>query len=100
VGNLPLSQFYHVSADMEWPYNVYGGLQDNATWYGPSRRGGPIGNKHWNAIVPGDGFWAFPDPTDFVSIKATDGRRATVVTIDGRTMRTDDQGATWIRLNP
>lgn len=42
----------------------------------------------------------FPDPTDFVSIKATDGRRATVVTIDGRTMRTDDQGATWIRVNP
>jgi len=42
----------------------------------------------------------FPDRTDFVSIQATDGRRATVVTIDGRTMRTDDQGATWIRLNP
>jgi Putative zinc-finger len=42
----------------------------------------------------------FQDRTDFVSIQATDGRRATVVTIDGRTMRTDDQGATWIRVNP
>ena len=42
----------------------------------------------------------FPDRTDFVSIQATDGRRATVVTIDGRTMRTDDQGATWIRVSP
>jgi hypothetical protein len=42
----------------------------------------------------------FPDRSDFVSIQATDGRRATVVTIDGRTMRTDDQGANWIRLNP
>ena len=42
----------------------------------------------------------FTDRTDFVSIQATDGRRATVVTIDGRTMRTDDQGATWIRVNP
>ena len=42
----------------------------------------------------------FPDRTDFVSIQATDGRRATVVTIDGRTMRTDDQGATWIRISP
>jgi len=41
-----------------------------------------------------------PDRTDFVSIQATDGRRATVVTIDGRTMRTDDQGATWIRVSP
>jgi hypothetical protein len=38
----------------------------------------------------------FPSRTDFVSIQATDGRRATVVTIDGRTMRTEDQGATWI----
>jgi photosystem II stability/assembly factor-like uncharacterized protein len=64
VGDLPLSQFYHVSTDMAWPYNVYGGLQDNATWYGPSRRGGPITNKHWTAVVAGDGFWAFVDPTD------------------------------------
>jgi Putative zinc-finger len=42
----------------------------------------------------------FQDRTDFVSIQATDGRRATVVTIDGRTMRTDDQGANWIRISP
>ena len=42
----------------------------------------------------------FRDRTDFVSIQATDGRRATVVTIDGRTMRTDDQGASWIRISP
>ncbi len=64
VGSLPLSQFYHVSVDLAWPYNVYGGLQDNATWYGPSRRPGPILNKHWESAFPGDGFWAFPDPTD------------------------------------
>jgi putative zinc finger protein len=42
----------------------------------------------------------FLDRTDFVSIQATDGRRATVVTIDGRTMRTEDQGVTWIRITP
>ena len=42
----------------------------------------------------------FQDRTDFVSIQATDGRRATVVTIDGRTMRTDDQGANWVRISP
>ena len=41
-----------------------------------------------------------PDRTDFVSIRALDGRRATVVTIDGRTFRTDDQGATWVRITP
>ena len=42
----------------------------------------------------------FRERTDFISIQATDGRRATVVTTDGRTMRTDDQGATWIRIAP
>jgi hypothetical protein len=42
----------------------------------------------------------FPDRTDFVSIQATDARRATVITIDGRTMRTEDQGASWTRIAP
>jgi photosystem II stability/assembly factor-like uncharacterized protein len=68
VGTLPVSQFYHVSYDMEFPYYVYGGLQDNSTWYGPSRRpgslGGSIQNKHWYALTGGDGFWAFVDPSD------------------------------------
>jgi photosystem II stability/assembly factor-like uncharacterized protein len=42
----------------------------------------------------------FRERTDFVSIQATDARRATVVTTDGRTMRTEDQGATWNRVTP
>jgi hypothetical protein len=42
----------------------------------------------------------FRERTDFLSIQATDALRATVVTTDGRTMRTEDQGATWVRLNP
>ena len=64
VGSLPVGQFYHVSYDMAWPYNVYGGLQDNSTWYGPSRRSGGIANREWRSLTGGDGFWAFPDPTD------------------------------------
>jgi photosystem II stability/assembly factor-like uncharacterized protein len=62
--NLPLSQFYHVSYDMEWPYNVYGGLQDNGSWMGPSQSPGGIENKDWKNVGFGDGFYAFPDPTD------------------------------------
>ncbi|GAB3829566.1 WD40/YVTN/BNR-like repeat-containing protein [Pontibacter rugosus] len=31
-----VGQFYSVAVDMAKPYNVYGGLQDNGTWYGPS----------------------------------------------------------------
>ncbi len=62
--NLPLSQFYHVSADDERPYNVYGGLQDNSSWVGPSRSVGGIENRDWENIGNGDGFWAFADPRD------------------------------------
>ncbi|MGB8013569.1 MAG: glycosyl hydrolase [Terriglobales bacterium] len=64
LANLPVSQFYHVSADMADPYNVYGGLQDNGTWMAPSRATGGIANRHWRNIDFGDGFWAFSDPAD------------------------------------
>jgi photosystem II stability/assembly factor-like uncharacterized protein len=64
VESLPVGQFYHVSHDMSWPYNVYGGLQDNSTWFGPSRRTGGIGGRHWQSLSPGDGFWSFVDPRD------------------------------------
>lgn len=64
LSNLPVSQFYHVSADMADPYNVYGGLQDNGTWMGPSRAPDGIANRHWRNIDGGDGFWAFSDPSD------------------------------------
>lgn len=64
LNNLPVSQFYHVSYDMEQPYNVYGGLQDNGSWMGPSRAPQGVANRHWKNIGGWDGFWAFPDPTD------------------------------------
>jgi len=64
LSTLPVSQFYHVSADMADPYNVYGGLQDNGTWIGPSRATDGIANRHWRNIDLGDGFWAFSDPAD------------------------------------
>ncbi len=64
VGSLPVGQFYHVSYDMAQPYNVYGGLQDNATWYGPSRSPGGITRSHWKVLSGGDGFWAFVDAED------------------------------------
>ena len=64
--NMDLGQFYHVTYDMETPYNVYGGLQDNYTWGGPSavrsRQG--IVNDDWFSIHGGDGFEAQVDPKD------------------------------------
>ncbi|MCK7537187.1 MAG: hypothetical protein MZV63_42585 [Marinilabiliales bacterium] len=56
VENLPVSQFYHVSVDNASPYNVYGGLQDNGSWMGPSRKPGGITNSDWKNIGYGDGF--------------------------------------------
>ncbi len=62
VKSLPVSQFYRVAHDNQWPYNVYGGLQDNGSWRGPSRMPGGIRNKHWDVVGGGDGFWTLPDP--------------------------------------
>jgi photosystem II stability/assembly factor-like uncharacterized protein len=62
--NLPVSQFYKVSVDMEKPYNVYGGLQDNGSWSGPSRSYGGIENHDWQSYGMGDGFSVHTDKDD------------------------------------
>ncbi len=62
--NLPVSQFYHVSVDMDTPYHVFGGLQDNSSWIGDSAYPGGITNDRWENIYGGDGFWVFADPSD------------------------------------
>lgn len=64
VQNLPVGQFYHVAVDNNNPYKLYGGLQDNGSWYAPSANAGGISNGDWKAIYGGDGFWTVPDPTD------------------------------------
>ncbi len=63
VDNLPLSQFYHISVDNEEPYNIYGGLQDNGSWWGPSSSTGGIEARDWNRIGYGDGFRVLKHPT-------------------------------------
>jgi len=62
VENMPVSQFYHVSVDNKEPYNVYGGLQDNGSWYGPSSATGGIKARDWNSIGGGDGFRVYKHP--------------------------------------
>jgi len=64
VENLPVGQFYHISYDMEYPYNLYGGMQDNGSWVGPAYvlKAQGIRNSYWQEISFGDGFDVVPDP--------------------------------------
>ncbi len=68
--NLPLSQFYAIGADNRDPYYVYGGLQDNGTWGGPSnsRDSAGILTDHWFKIGGGDGFYTPVDPHDWSTV--------------------------------
>jgi photosystem II stability/assembly factor-like uncharacterized protein len=63
IGNIPVAQFYHIAVDNEFPYNVYGGLQDNGSWRGPAYvwRAQGIRNSYWQEISFGDGFDVVPD---------------------------------------
>jgi len=58
-----LGQFYTVSVDMEKPYNIYGGLQDNGTFFGPSTST-PNRNRPWERLFGGDGMHVFANPQD------------------------------------
>jgi photosystem II stability/assembly factor-like uncharacterized protein len=57
--NLPLAQFYAIGFDMDVPYNVYGGTQDNGCVKGPSTRrgGGAIPFEDWMNVGCADGFY-------------------------------------------
>ncbi|AIZ43367.1 WD40/YVTN/BNR-like repeat-containing protein [Cellulophaga baltica] len=66
VGNIPVAQFYHINTDNEYPYNVYGGMQDNGSWRGPAYvwKAQGIRNSYWQEIAFGDGFDVVPDLED------------------------------------
>ena len=67
VNTIPAAQFYAIGVDMRKPYYVYGGLQDNGSWGGPSQtRNLQVGitNADWYRVAGGDGFYTQIDPTD------------------------------------
>ena len=65
----PVGQYYSVVTDDDRPYNVYGGLQDNNVWYGPSNnQDGPrwqsSGDYPYKSLVGGDGMQVQVDTRD------------------------------------
>jgi len=65
----PVGQFYYINVDNQKPYNVYGGLQDNGVWYGPStysasKRWNGSGNYPYKSIGGGDGMQVQIDSRD------------------------------------
>ncbi len=66
VNNFPIAQFYWIGVDMRDPYWVYGGLQDNHSFMGPSetRRWAGIVNDDWMQNGFGDGMSWHADPRD------------------------------------
>lgn len=66
VMQMALGQFYAVSVDLQKPFWVCGGLQDNGSWCGPSQTLRPTGiqNQDWINVGGGDGFYTAMDPAD------------------------------------
>lgn len=82
----PLGQFYAVAVDMAKPYNVYGGLQDNGVWYGPS---------NYRAGTE----WHDSGQYPYKSIMGGDGMQVAVDTRDNATVYTGFQFGNYFRLN-
>ncbi len=88
VANVPVSQFYHISIDDNVPYNVYGGLQDNGSWYGPSASPGGVEARDWEGVGYGDGFRVLKHPTRNIVYSEMQGAQSVWrVDLDRRTSK-------------
>lgn len=105
VNTVVLSQFYEVGADMRKPYYVYGGLQDNGSWGGPSRTLWTAGitNEDWFRVGGGDGFYTVVDPTDhnIMYTESQDGnvQRLNMRTFERRVIRPEPPDGGKYRFN-
>lgn len=81
-----VGQYYAIAVDNAKPYNVYGGLQDNGVWWGPSTA---RNNSNW--IATGD--------NPYKSIMGGDGMQVQVDSRDNLTTYTGFQFGNYSRLN-
>jgi len=82
----PVGQYYSVTTDDAKPYNVYGGLQDNNVWYGPSNNREDIG-------------WIDNGEYSFKSLVGGDGMQVQVDTRDNATTYAGSQFGNYVRIN-
>jgi len=63
---MPIGQFVRIGVDMQRPYFIYGGLQDNGTWGGPSatRHRSGVTTHDWYKVASADGAYTHVDPTN------------------------------------
>jgi photosystem II stability/assembly factor-like uncharacterized protein len=84
--NIPVGQFYSVNVDNAKPYHVYGGLQDNGVWDGPSNY---AYSKSWTARGQ------YP----YKSLYGGDGMQVVIDTRDNNTVYTGFQFGYYARIN-
>lgn len=82
----PVGQYYSVTTDNDKPYNVYGGLQDNNVWYGPSTNRDNVG-------------WQSTGDYPFKPLVGGDGMQVQVDTRDNTTTYAGSQFGFYARLN-
>ncbi|MBK7434001.1 MAG: glycosyl hydrolase [Chitinophagaceae bacterium] len=81
-----VGQFYSVTVDDAKPYNVYGGLQDNGVWFGPST------NRESDQ-------WNYESPNPWKNLVGGDGMQVQVDTRDNKTVYAGSQFGFYSRRN-
>jgi len=91
LNNLPIEQFYMVSASSgDSPYMLCGGLQDNNAWCGPSSgvpgpgAGGGLSGAEWFTVTGGDGEYAVIAPSDS-TVLYVDSQNGNITRVDMKT---------------
>jgi photosystem II stability/assembly factor-like uncharacterized protein len=70
LNNIPIGEFYAVTVDLDTPYNIYGGTQDNAALVGTSAqtladdRGDRWTHVYLDQWGGGDSYFTYRDPSD------------------------------------
>jgi photosystem II stability/assembly factor-like uncharacterized protein len=81
-----VGQFYNITVDMAKPYNVYGGLQDNGTWFAPSTT-----KENYN--------WYDSGHNPYTMLNGGDGMQVQVDWRDNKTVYSGSQFGFYSRQN-